>query len=105
MREVSFKDLAEETLCLLRESRIDAMHSSVTRNEIMQRLNCFLAMIDNGVALPGGEIELLYGPTGCIQETAIDNGWEDKYLEISSKVDLLIGGDALALVKHSCKPK
>jgi len=37
------------------------------------------------------ELEILFGPTGSFQEISISSGWEDKYINISSRFNKAIG--------------
>ncbi len=36
------------------------------------------------------KVEILFAPTGTLQEISIDNGWGDRFIELSIKVDYLL---------------
>jgi len=90
MQEKSFAELVKETLSLICDSRHDAIYSNTTRNEIEIKLSNYLDIIKNDGILPTQEIQILFAPTGCICETALDNGWGDEYFAIANRIDSII---------------
>ncbi len=76
----------QETIQFLRDSQ-DSIYSHLTVAEIIQQLEEELAKIKNSQPIDKNRLSLLFGPTGSIQDTSIDNGWGQEFLEISSAVD------------------
>lgn len=79
----------QQTLSYLRRSE-DSIYSHLTVAEIIQQLEEEeeeLAKIKNSKPINKSRLSLLFGPTASIQETSIDNGWGQEFLEPSSIVD------------------
>ena len=76
----------QETIQFLQDSQ-DPIYSHLTVAEIIQQLEEELAKIKNSQSINKNRLSFLFGPTGSIQETSIDNGWGQEFLEISSVVD------------------
>jgi len=76
----------EEILIFLRDSESsDYSHTSV--EEIIDKLESELAKATTSQPVNTKLLGFLFGPTGPIQETAIDNGWGMEYLRISDVID------------------
>ncbi|MBN8581070.1 MAG: hypothetical protein J0L96_10395 [Anaerolineae bacterium] len=76
----------QETIQFLQDSQ-DPIYSHLTVAEIIQQLEKELANIKNSQPIDKNRLSLLFAPTGGIQETSIDNGWGQEFLELSSVVD------------------
>jgi len=76
----------QETIQFLQDSQ-DPIYSHLTVAEIIQQLEEELTKIKNSKQIDKNRLSLLFGPTASIQETSIDNGWGQEFLELSSIVD------------------
>ncbi len=76
----------QETIQFLQDSQ-DPIYSHLTVAEIIQQLEEELTNIKNSKPIDKDRLSLLFGPTASIQETSIDNGWGQEFLELSSIVD------------------
>ena len=79
----------EETLSFLQNSHSSAWaHMSV--EEIITRLETEISKAKNLQPIDAKFLSLLFAPTGAIQETSIDNGWENDFLRISEIIERII---------------
>ena len=88
-QEITAMDLYQslvQTIAYLKQSE-DSIYSHSTVAEIIQQLEEELAKIKNFLPIDKNRLSLLFAPTGGIQETSIDNGWGQEFLELSSVVD------------------
>lgn len=76
----------EQTIAYLKHSE-DPIYSHSTVAEIIQQLEEEIVKIKNSQPIDKNRLSLLFAPTGGIQETSIDNGWGQEFLELSSVVD------------------
>ena len=76
----------EKTLSFLRESE-SSFWSSLSVEELISKLEDELHKSENSQQIDLGQLKFLFAPTGPIQDTSIDNGWGDQYLEISEVID------------------
>lgn len=83
---MELKDALEKSIIYLEKSR-DSIYSHLTVAEIIQQLEEELAKIKNSKPIDKNRLSLLFGSTGSIQDTSIDNGWRQEFFEISSVVD------------------
>ncbi|NOU89758.1 hypothetical protein GC102_28995 [Paenibacillus sp. LMG 31460] len=64
-----------------------------TVEEVLSTLDTYikrLNQLDNAVI---SEIELLFAPTGSIQEISICSGWSNEYKKLSSRFDVIIASN------------
>ena len=64
--------------------------SSMDAPEIQSILDTGLSALESGRKPNIRALTFLFLPTGPLQETAMDNGWAEEYLELSSRFDDLI---------------
>jgi len=76
----------QATIQFLQDSQ-DPIYSHSTVAEIIQQLEEEIVKIKNSEPIDKKRLSFLFGPTGSIQETSIDNGWGEEFLELSSVVD------------------
>jgi len=76
----------EKTLSFLRESE-SSFWSSLAVEELISKLEDELYKLKNSQQFNLEQLKFLFAPTGPIQDTSIDNGWGDQYLEISDVID------------------
>lgn len=76
----------EKTIQLLDQSE-DSDWSSLTAVEIKKLLEAELQKIRNQQEFDKTELNVLFAPTGNIQETAMWNEWHKEYLKIADIVD------------------
>jgi hypothetical protein len=60
--------------------------------EIVVQLETAIAALRDGRRVDVRQLDLLFLPTGSIQEIAMHNGWSDEYMALSSVVDTLTDG-------------
>jgi hypothetical protein len=81
----------EETIAYLQKSE-SSNWSSMPTEEIIRKLEIEISKARNAKPMDVYKLELLFSPTGVIQETSIDNGWGTRFLRLSEIVDEFIGG-------------
>lgn len=59
-------------------------------SEIATDLSAAISRLDRREAIEQEHLEMLFAPTGPIQETAMSAGWSDEYLKLSTEFDVLI---------------
>jgi hypothetical protein len=58
--------------------------------ELNAVLDAAAEMLEGGQLPDKRELDILFAPTGALQETAMSNGWSGDYLALSSQFDELI---------------
>lgn len=81
----------EETIMHLRTSQSPGS-SNMSAEEIIRKLEVEISKARNAKPMDVYKLELLFAPTGVIQEISIDNGWGTRFLRIAEVVDEFIGG-------------
>ena len=72
----------------------DSSYARDSAIEIYAILQRALAQLNQGMWIDEDEMIMLFAPTGDLQETSIDNGWDYQYLILSTQFDR-------ALERHS----
>lgn len=80
----------EKTIAYLQKSE-SPNGSSMPSEEIIRKLEVEISKARNAKPMDIYTLELLFAPTGVIQETSIDNGWGTRFLRLSEIVDAFIG--------------
>ena len=75
----------EKTLALLRESE-SSLYGSLSVEEVIRQLEEELGKGRKSQPVDMCRLQYLFAPTGSLQEISIDNGWGDKFLEISNVI-------------------
>lgn len=76
----------EETVAFLRNSQ-SSNWASMSIDEMIQELESEVAKGQNAQLIDIGLLGSLFAPTGPIQETSLDNGWENEFLRLATVVD------------------
>jgi hypothetical protein len=76
----------EETLAVLQNSR-SSYWANMSVEEIIHRLDVEITRARSSQLIDAKLLDLLFAPTGAIQDTAIDNKWGEEFLRISEIVD------------------
>ncbi|WP_444905615.1 hypothetical protein ACJJIR_12630 [Microbulbifer sp. SSSA008] len=76
----------KETLRLAKISE-DSIWSDMDVEEISGMLSKAVEKIEAGKSPSMFKLKYLFAPTGPIQETSMENGWSDLYLELSERFD------------------
>ncbi len=76
----------EETILFLKQSE-DSFWSSLSVREIITQLEDEIRKIKSSENIDARRLGLLFAPTGCIQDTSIDNGWGNEFVELSKVID------------------
>ncbi len=74
----------------LSQASQDAVWSSHGVSEIVAILDRGIDSLTCDAVLNRHELELLFAPTGALQETSMANGWATEYLLLSEEFDHLI---------------
>ena len=75
-----------ETIVFLQNSQSSGW-ATMSVEKIIQELESEIAKTKNSKPIDTKTLGFLFAPTGVIQETSIDNGWEDDFLRISNIID------------------
>jgi hypothetical protein len=82
-------NILRETVFHLNKSK-DSMFSNDTVEEIKKIISENIENIESNNNIDKNKLQILFAPTGSIQDIAIDNGWGAEYLIISENVDKII---------------
>ena len=65
----------------------DSAWSSKTPEEVIYIFDESIVLLEEDKNINKSELELLFAPTGNIQEIALDNNWGNEYLDLSLEFD------------------
>ena len=88
-REFNLVSVLSEIQALLQKSE-NSDWATQTPEQINALLSAQIENLNQGRKVDKEELALLFAPTGDIQETAMANNWSEKYLSLSSKLDVLM---------------
>ncbi len=69
----------------------DSGWSTGTVAALQESLAQMLIQIERHAPANPGWLDILFAPTGDLQETAIDNGWGDALLELAARFERALG--------------
>lgn len=69
------------------ETSSDSSYSTKTVQELKREISEIKKCISLEEPIAAARLSLLLAPTGCLQETAIDNGWGDVFLKVADVLD------------------
>jgi hypothetical protein len=75
---------------LARPSSDFAWSHWVNQEDALREFDSLTLQIEVGDSSRRRELELLFAPTGSIQEVSINSGWADEFLELADRFDSLI---------------
>ena len=75
----------DELIGLLNGSE-DSAFAVVPVAELIELVTTARRKIDSGESAGDQEIRDLFVPTGALQDTAIDNGWGDRFIELAGRL-------------------
>lgn len=55
--------------------------------EALTEIDGLIARVASGTLPPRPDVELLFAPTGAIQEVSLSSGWGDDFLELATRFD------------------
>ncbi|WP_265592513.1 hypothetical protein [Verrucomicrobium sp. BvORR034] len=92
-------DPAAELLAILRETRtlvaLPGNDFVWTRwenaAEALAELDAFLADLHTGTLSQWCDLEMLFAPTGQLQELSMSSGWGERYLHLAARFDAVLG--------------
>lgn len=61
-----------------------------TVEEVLSALDTYIKRLNQLDKLVVSELELLFAPTGSLQEISISSGWTNEYIELSSRFDDIV---------------
>ena len=82
-------DLLSRTKALI-ESSDEASYAGLSPAEIGMDLSIAIKALESGGEFDRNHIKTHFAPTGTIQETAMDSGWHDEYMQLSQRFDAII---------------
>src|SRR5690242_8513451 len=68
----------------------ESIWAGLSPAEIAMDLSIAAERIEKGEAIDSDHLNMLFAPTGPIQEIAISSGWSNDYMKLSSEFDALI---------------
>ena len=72
------------------DSSDEAWYAGLSPAEIGMDLSIAIDALESGSEFDHNHIKTHFAPTGTIQETAMDSGWHDEYMQISRRFDSII---------------
>ncbi len=75
-----------ETAELVQRSK-ESLYASQPLSKIKTTLDENIAALKLNCTYQRNTLRILFAPTGDLQETALDNGWADAYMRLSTVVD------------------
>lgn len=58
--------------------------------DALREFDALVAQIESGDTSRRSDLELLFAPTGSIQEVSVSSGWGDEFLAVSERFDAVI---------------
>jgi len=80
----------DRTIFLLQNSQ-DSLYAHLSVDEVITALQTIQTKLEQTGILDKAQLNLLFGPTGSIQEISIDNGWGDEFIKLATEVDKITG--------------
>ncbi|QYY36292.1 hypothetical protein [Ruficoccus sp. ZRK36] len=86
------KDIASFRRCLNEviariETSDGSMWANLSREEVCVDLRSAINDVESGIGFDVKHLEMLFAPTGPIQDISTDNGWGDEFLTCASDYD------------------
>lgn len=91
---MSLLEILQRCLELTRASN-DSDWSYAGVEQIAAILEREIRALERGEKTNGGELRLLFAPTGALQETSLANGWAEEYLVLAAAFDRCTGWRSL----------
>lgn len=70
----------------------------------LREMDEIIARIESGSLPPKSAIEILFAPTGPIQEASVSSGWGEEFIELANRFDRVVAQayseSVLAQLKH-----
>lgn len=79
--------LVLQELVTLLENSDESLYSGLKPEEIIALIDRECNKLRSGEKLNYKELNALFVPTGPLQETSIDNGWGDSFIELANRYD------------------
>lgn len=76
-----------DELCNLIEKSDDSVYAHLTTGEIIQALQNIKNDFTQTGSFDKAKLGSLLAPTGSIQEISMDNGWEEKFLQLAKEIE------------------
>ena len=64
--------------------------TGTAQRDALREFDAFVAQIESGDTSRRADLELLFAPTGSIQEVSVSSGWGDEFLAVSERFDAVI---------------
>ena len=88
----TLSNVLREVRVLLSESQ-DSAWAVVAVSELVATIDKQIASLNATQMCRIMDLKQIFAPTGPLQETAIDNGWGDRFLELSTEFDRFVYGE------------
>lgn len=72
----------EKTLDFLKKSE-DSLYGSLSVDELIRQIESEIEKTRNSQSIDYMNLRCIFAPTGSLQDTSIDNGWGEEFLEIA----------------------
>jgi|688.fasta_scaffold951441_1 hypothetical protein len=86
-------EIINESLIFIKSYDADTFYTEW--NSIEEAINCFVDLeikLSEGDLQAVNKLDILFAPTGSLQELAIAGGWSQQYLALASRFDQLASG-------------
>jgi hypothetical protein len=80
----------DRAISLLQNSQ-DSLYAHLSVDEVITALQTIQTKFEQTGILDKTQLNLLFGPTGSIQEISIDNGWGYEFIKLAGEVDKITG--------------
>jgi len=86
-------EVLTQTRALLSRTENDFTWSSwQDADEALREIDALLASIEAGQLPPRADLEVLFAPTGPIQEVSLSSGWGGEFLQLAERFDSALEG-------------
>ncbi len=58
--------------------------------DALRDIDTFITLFESGDTSRRGDLEMLFAPTGSIQEVSISSGWGEEFIRLSERFDSVI---------------
>lgn len=84
--------LVQARALLARPENDFSWSSLESADDALREVDALLASIAAGRVPPRSEMEVLFAPTGPIQEVSLSSGWADEFLQLAERFDGVVAG-------------
>jgi hypothetical protein len=78
--------------------------SWVDREDALDEIDHLLSGLRSGIPPSDLNIQVLFAPTGPIQEVSLSSGWASEFIELANRFEDAVAGDTPAEEYQICRP-